>query len=761
MHIKRLLMTGILVLLALVFLSACGTTQNPGEEAESDHGSSESTTRESTSTKETKDPSNPNETETGSGSESDTGTETEDKRTDYEKFGPILLLHEGFETNPLTMALQMTVSEEVEHIDLSLRFVPVVGCTWALYADYEGLVPYPLKSMSLEIGDNKAYVVVYSPDKDRFTRYEIHIFREVRVNYSFVSDGKVIGQGETDNAKMVSAPFTPSLPGRKFECWTVNGQPVTLPLKLSEDTVFVARFTYLDYKITLNAAGGEVSPAVLNLHYGDSFELPEPTREGFVFLGWFQGSTRVTDGVYEKQTDTELTAHWEEILSAGEEIKWSFDESTGVLTMTGEGEMLDFLSTSAQPWAKYRSDIRRVVIDERITTLGNYAFSGCTNLESVRMSDMLTSIGMSAFSGCVKLKSIDLGVALSKLGMQAFYGCSSVSQVTIPDTLQIIPESAFAGTGLLSIETNRVTRIDTNAFASCQKLSTVVIGDAVKSIAEKAFYECPALASVTIGKGLEILETEAFARCQKLSEVRFNAVACEDCKVQTKPFNKADIEDDSVPSIALTIGSGVTRIPAYLFFGGKTKLASVTFEGDSSCAEIGMSAFENCRQLSTVLIPKPVRKIGSKAFFGCVGLSLIEWDAESLDPQYPLSTMSMIFGFTDEAESKTAVVVGKDVKEIPAYAFFYADIISLTFDENTACEKIGAYAFARNAHLTVITLPSSLSSIEATAFAAVADNVNCTFAGTAEQLAQAWTGDEPSFIITCSDGVFPEQTQPE
>ena len=777
MRLYRFLLAGLSVVLALAFLSGCGEetpsgpddresrtteTVDTGTGTETEKDTEKDTTadpgHESESGKES-DTEKPHESESESDdrqTETDKDTETEDTRTDYEKYGPVLLAHEGFTDNQLTHALHMTVTSSTQHIDLSMRFLPVAGCSWMLYADYEGFEPYPLKSMALAYGDNKAYVVVYSPDKDRFTRYEIHIFRVTEYTYRLISNGSVYTEGVVDNATMLREPdINPALPGRHFQYWAVNGVRAELPMKLTQDTDFEAVYAYIDYTITLNADGGTVSPSSLTVHYGDTFELPVPTRKDYTFEGWYQGSTLVTGGVFEKQTNVELKAKWKLILTAGADLTWVYDANTKTLTLTGTGATNDFGSLSACPWYEFRTEIQHVVLDDRITRIGNLCFSGCSSLVDVNVPASLTSIGQSAFLGCSSLSGFDLKEGITAIGMQSFQGCTSLSTLTFPSTLTTIPESAFTGSGLTAVTLDSVVEIGVKAFMGCPDLKDVILGDTVRIIHEKAFAECGSLETVRVGKSLQILDVEAFARCPKLKAVYWNAIDCEDGKPQIKAFNKSSETDEGVNSVTLTIGPDATKIPAYLFYGGKTKLSSIAYDGQTQLASIGISAFESCRYLTSVTIPKTLSSIGNKAFFGTTALATVLWDAEQLGSGTTLSTMSMIFGYSETSGASTHVIIGKDVKVIPAYIFFYAQITSVTFEANSTCQTVEDYAFARNKGLSQVSLPGTLTAIDATAFSVIADDPTVTFDGTVAGLQAIWNGDDPAFTVTCTDGTWP------
>lgn len=109
-------------------------------------------------------------------------------------------------------------------------------------------------------------------------------------------------------------------------------------------------------------------------------------------------------------------------------LHWVLDDS-GMLTITGTGDMPDFLPDDA-PWSGYKIAIRKVVIGEGVTSIGRYAFERCNILAEAELPDGLTSIGDGAFQWCSELVLIELPANIISIGNFAFYCCTGLTELT-------------------------------------------------------------------------------------------------------------------------------------------------------------------------------------------------------------------------------------------------------------------------------------------------------------------------------------------
>ena len=267
--------------------------------------------------------------------------------------------------------------------------------------------------------------------------------------------------------------------------------------------------------------------------------------------------------------------------SCGDNASWVLDID-GTMTISGTGPMESYADEYSVPWQDYKSKITNLIIEDGITTIGDWSFNDCEYLSSVTLPDSITIIGARAFSDTDRLRSIVLPANLDTIGEYAFRG-SKIESIVIPDSVTTIGRGAFLDASemkSLTIGAN-VRNIDLEAFAS-SAIESVVIPDGVTSIGESVFQSCSQLASVTIPNSVTVIDKQAFFNCGMLKNI-------------------------TLPQNLETIGENA--------FNSCYGLESITIPG--SVKNFGIGAFRDCEALTSVTIGKGIKTIPEDAFRDC------------------------------------------------------------------------------------------------------------------------------------------------
>ena len=224
-----------------------------------------------------------------------------------------------------------------------------------------------------------------------------------------------------------------------------------------------------------------------------------------------------------------LSAKAESSGTCGANLTWHLTDD-GVLTISGKGEMYDYsVPYNSAPW-RY-SGVKRIIIGNRVTTIGQTAFSGCSSLTSVTIPNSVTTIKEYAFSGCSSLTSVAIPNSVTTIGGYAFSSCSSLTSITIPNSITTIGRQSFGDCSSLTSVTipNSVTTIREYAFSGCSSLTSVTIPNSVTTIGYSAFSGCTNLQKVHIGNSVKAIGKEAFNNCTSVTQISSEAVVPPTC----------------------------------------------------------------------------------------------------------------------------------------------------------------------------------------------------------------------------------------
>ena len=517
----------------------------------------------------------------------------------------------------------------------------------------------------------------------------------------------------------------------------------------------------------------------------------------------FQGSEEEWEHIYIESNNDMLfsTIHYlgdtnhPESGACGENLIWRYDPENLSLTISGTGPMLDYSNeqydvfVSTAPWRFFREKIQSLVIENGVSSIGRFAFTGCLNLTDLTVPDGLSRIGGFAFASTGfyytdsnwENEALYLGKYLIEFGSQGSFTVregtcliadgasrfgSVITDIFIPDSVTHIGYSAFGWCSNLKSVTipDGVTCIEAYTFHDCCSLANITISAGVTSIGEYAFYGCTGLTSITIPANVEHIDGNVFKSCTGLTEIHVddqNPVyhSKGNCLIKTESKEliagcKTSVipDDDSVTSIGegaffnctgltdITIPDSVTSIGEYAFYGC-TALTSVTIP--KGVTEIEFETFDSCSSLTTITLPESVTRIAPHAMSNCDALTDIYYQGT----EYRWSRVS-ISQPNNCLLNATIHYLGPDHPEEPA------GIEMLTYEvtENgviiTGCDPavagalnipaaidgvpvtgIGKEAFAACPELTSVTIPNSVTSIGDAAFASCIGLTSVTIPG--------------------------------
>lgn len=207
----------------------------------------------------------------------------------------------------------------------------------------------------------------------------------------------------------------------------------------------------------------------------------------------------------------------------GINVNWSFDEQTGMLTISGSGAIDDYYYDK-KPWEHLAQAVTALVVEPGIVGIGEYAFYGLTNMTQVSLPDGLVSIGNYAFAKCEALTRIDIPDSVWAMGDGMLENCVAMTTVKLPKGIEVIPDVMFKGcVAMTEFEIpDTVTSIGYGAFISTG-LTYIEIPGNVKTVDNGVFQNCVYLERIDICEGVQEFGIYVFEYCTQLKEIEFPA----------------------------------------------------------------------------------------------------------------------------------------------------------------------------------------------------------------------------------------------
>ncbi len=506
------------------------------------------------------------------------------------------------------------------------------------------------------------------------------------------------------------------------------------------------------YTVTFDTNGGTLLPEQ-GAEAGDKAVKPgDPKKAGYTFGGWYKDAACTQEYDFNSEITGNTTVY----------AKWNTAPTTdaGFFRLTQEGEGW---AVSAKPGTNLPTDvvIPAEIEGKKVIAIAESGFEDVENIASVTFPDTLTTIGQRAFRGCSDLEVILGGANVEMIYSDAFDNTVwdnnlPAGEVYLGKTLYKYASSIFVETaievreGTVGVASGAfldqpnltgvtfpgsLKYIGSYAFGaeSAEKangVSEVILPDSVVEVGAAAFRYAP-IETLVIGKNVEYIGAKAFADTD-VTYLEFNAkngvFADATFTGLTSPATvKIADEVTEFPEnivkgwdgiVSLDLGKGITVIPAAALDGHA--MLSELKTGD--LVRIGGNAFRGTG-LAELTLPATLTYAGNSAFEGCQNLEKVTINAEKL------SISGKTFPIFKNCPALTTVNFGATVREIPDYLFYNsAQLTTVGFSQGL--EKIGMYAFYGTALSGKLVLPEGLKVVSDYAFDAGTDAESNSF-GTA------------------------------
>lgn len=396
------------------------------------------------------------------------------------------------------------------------------------------------------------------------------------------------------------------------------------------------------------------------------------------------------------------------------------------------------------------SYLKELNLNDEIKTIEDYAFYGCSKIDTFKLPSALTSLGANAMNKCDALTDIEIPVGVKVINNYTFYDCGKLSTVKFHSEITSIGSYSFSGCSTLkNVDLpEQLTSIGSYAFADCASFTAIVIPDKVKTIDSYAFAGCSKVENVTVGKSVKTIGNNAFQNLSKITEIVFpNSVTsigsatlkgCSSLKELSVPFvgGRATTtveygsstydgfsdrtyvlgyifgwyESSASSSVSGTVYQGYGDKGSYYYTNGTSgynsyckfsepyyadyfyipsSLTKVTITGSSA---IAYGAFHNCTSIKEIAFADSITQIGDYAF---KNLGLIN---SSKDNMVISNHILLAYKGTD-----SNVTIPDGIKVIAPRAFYENKNVGIvTLDDAT--NYIGAYAFY-NCTSTLVNVP--------------------------------------------------------
>ena len=388
-------------------------------------------------------------------------------------------------------------------------------------------------------------------------------------------------------------------------------------------------------------------------------------------------------------------------------IAWVLDGDTGTLTVAGTGAIPSYRFSHA-PWYDYRESVRKIVVSEGITEVGERAFYWCTNCTEVILPDSLVAIREYGFNNLRNLKTITLPPNLRVIEFCAFSECVALTSITLPNSVTTVGSNAFSNCYALTsaVLSSGMTTVPSSMFGGDYMLKSVVLPEGITYIDDTAFIDC-GFTSFTLPATVTGLGTAVFSNCTSLTQFIVEAGNPTYKAVDGVLFSADGTHLICYPAAKSNYSYSVpegTRYIDYGAFRGQKYMTFVYFP--STLIEIGGYSFSYCKKLYSVTFVSNIDTIGSDAFRSCTSLYSVTFNNPDV----------YLVGYTfANCTALRNISLPTNLREIPNGLFYGCTYLASITIPSTAT-KIGSSAFLDCDNLVSITVPGNVKSIGQQAF---------------------------------------------
>ena len=351
--------------------------------------------------------------------------------------------------------------------------------------------------------------------------------------------------------------------------------------------------------------------------------------------------------------------------------------------------------------------MKTVTLPEGLTSIGNDAFAGCSQLQSISLPNTVKTIGSNAFQLCVSLTKATLPSKLDEISDYLFDGCTALKEASIPNGVTVVGQNAFFGCKELILPSlpDSINEIKAGAFGDCIKLNLPLpknlksigsnafmrcsfdnlnIPDGVTDLADEAFSYCRSIKTITIPTSIKKMYLGTFNGCIALEKINYGGTVKEWLKIEIDPFVDGWANVEYVLSASVNCTDGIGDIITVQIHTDEHTYTSTAYMTCDGTVQGIMNALTRAKDLNGIF--------NSNVTVNSFVIEKTD-DPEVKSVRLDLSA-SFSKGFEDNAERADSVIytlVNTVLYNITQTS--YKDEVQITVNGKPLCDSKGNYVF--------------------------------------------------------------------